>query len=609
MTVGELIDAYRVTNPTERRRDDDQLARWWDRQLGACPVEQLTTSLIRRHVRTLATRGRSEWTINFYLRFFRRVCAWGVRMAALPMDCCAPIPLGKDRSTVLRVLTDDEERRLCAALGQPYALWVRFAILTGLEQSEQFTLLWRSVQLDRGVLLVPQGTTGTMVEWSVPSEAVTILQVLRQAYPTSLWVFPNLRTPTRPANIHTFYTGRWASAIRRANIPWVAWKDLRSTCGVRLAQQRMPIKEIAAFLRQTDLRKAYRYRAWLTGVMPRRGHPNCPRVPVFTDLTGRELQALIDRAPTDPPLTLGEMCRLYAVHYLKQRPARRNFEGIYRHLFRQWAHRPLADLSRKEIRLWYMGLARTPGHANKALTFLQRVYNVALYQLEVYDGLNPAIKMTRYPSPRRERFLSLEEAQRFMAGLPHLPLKQGAYFLTLLLTGARLSELRVMRWTDVEWSTRLWKKPRTKTGSTQFVPLPVQAVDALARLPRTSDWVFPGVNGQPWSRPTVQKLWDKIRRQWKMTDVTIHDLRRSCASYLAISGENLPTIQRVLNHTSLAHTAIYARLNTKAVDRALQTQADRLCGLVQAPVVLPALTQEVSSTVARSCAVVQETRT
>lgn len=27
--------------------------------------------------------------------------------------------------------------------------------------------------------------------------------------------------------------------------------------------------------------------------------------------------------------------------------------------------------------------------------------------------------------------------------------------------------------------------------------------------------------------------------------------------------------------------AIYARLNTKAVDRALHTQADRLCGLVQ----------------------------
>jgi len=53
---------------------------------------------------------------------------------------------------------------------------------------------------------------------------------------------------------------------------------------------------------------------------------------------------------------------------------------------------------------------------------------------------------------------------------------------------------------------------------------------------------------------------------------------------------------------------IYARLNTNAIERTLETQADRLCSLVQGPVVLLALTQEVRSTVARSCAVVQETR-
>jgi hypothetical protein len=37
--------------------------------------------------------------------------------------------------------------------------------------------------------------------------------------------------------------------------------------------------------------------------------------------------------------------------------------------------------------------------------------------------------------------------------------------------------------------------------------------------------------------------------------------------------------------------AIYARLNTKAVDHALQAQADRMCNLVSGPVLLPALTQ------------------
>ena len=40
--------------------------------------------------------------------------------------------------------------------------------------------------------------------------------------------------------------------------------------------------------------------------------------------------------------------------------------------------------------------------------------------------------------------------------------------------------------------------------------------------------------------------------------------------------------------------AIYARLNTKAIDRALQAQGDWFCGLVQGPVVLAALTQSES---------------
>jgi site-specific recombinase XerD len=240
-----------------------------------------------------------------------------------------------------------------------------------------------------------------------------------------------------------------------------------------------------------------------------------------------------------------------------------------------------------------MGRAHTPAHANKALIFLRRVYNVALYQLEVYDGHNPAIKMPLYPSTPRERFLSSEELQRFMAALPHVPPKPGTYFLTLLLTGARRAEVQHIRWADVEWSTRLWKKPRTKNGSSQFTPLPVQVVEALKALPRTSQWVFPGDNGKPWSLGSIQKAWDKIRWPLNMHDVGIHDLRRTCASYLAIEGENLPIIQTVLNHKNLAHTATYARLNTKAVDRALQAQADRLCHLPGgtmthgAPVVAP----------------------
>ena len=115
-----------------------------------------------------------------------------------------------------------------------------------------------------------------------------------------------------------------------------------------------------------------------------------------------------------------------------------------------------------------------------------------------------------------------------------------------------------------------------------MTPLAIQAIDALRPLPKSSEWVFPGMDGKPWAKASITKQWGLFRHRLNLDDVTLHALRRTCASYLAIAGENLPTIQHVLNHRSLGPTAIYARLNTQAVDRALQRQANRFTELERA---------------------------
>ena len=591
MNVADLITAYQLKSSTiGRRLDDARHAAWWGDHLGTLTLSNLTTERIVQATEHLQHGGRAGSTVGMYLRFLRRVTAWGTSLTYLPADPCNGIPLPKEPPPPMRVLTPEEEAPLCQAVGLPYSLWVKFAIHTGLKQSEQFALRWWSVDLNRGLLRLPDERTGAMMEVSLSPEAVTILCALRREYPASPWVCPDPTDPTQPADPHNFYVSRWTRTIARLGFPPLAWKDLRHTCGVRLAQQGRSIEQIATALRQRELRQAYHYRAWQPGPIPKRPQPHHPRVPVFIDLTDDELHAFVARDTTTAPLTFGEACRLYASHGLQHRPSRVQFERIYQALYRRWVDRPLPELSRKEVRLWYMGLIRTPGHANKALSFLRRVYNWAI-SLDLYAGLNPAVGVDRYPAPPRERFLTPEELQRFMDGLPQLSPKPRAFFLTLLLTGARRSEVRGMRWTDVDWTTRLWKKSRTKTGTSHLVPLPVQVIEELMALPRRSEWIFPGDHGQPWSCASIQERWQLVRRRWNMKDVTLHDLRRTCASYLAMTGENLPTIQSVLNHRSLAHTSVYARLNTKVVDRALQAQADRLCRTRQGLAVLPALTQ------------------
>jgi transposase InsO family protein len=54
-----------------------------------------------------------------------------------------------------------------------------------------------------------------------------------------------------------------------------------------------------------------------------------------------------------------------------------------------------------------------------------------------------------------------------------------------------------------------------------------------------------GVNGAPWSE-NAHKIWSLVRSRWNMDDVRLHDLRRTCASYLAIQGENMQGLDRYL---------------------------------------------------------------
>lgn len=578
MLIRDVIQAYLASHVRGRGREDHRHAAWWCAQIGQEESPTLSTSLIVMKLDALAAYGRRPATVGFYLRFLRRVCAWGALMSYLPADPCAGMTLPKESPQPMRALTEDEERRLCGILGPPYSLWIKLAIETGLKQSEQFTLRWRDVDLKKATLFLPQSNGGAVTTLRVSPQAIAILEQLRQLHPPSLWVFPDLKNPFRAVNIHAFYVGRWVNAVHRANIPWCTWKDLRHTAGVRLAQQGLSATDITRALRHREARQAYHYRAWKPDAPAHHPRKRCPSPPVFDDSTTEELQQALLRDLSERPVTLGEVCRLYALHHLKRRPSRRQFDGIFRQFFVPWKERLLTSVSRKEVRAWYLGLSHIPSHANKALTFLRSVFNWAL-DLELIHCANPTLRIRRYPEPPRERYLKEEEAQRFLQGLSTLPPKQHAYLLLVLLTGARKSEARQMRWQDIDETARLWRKPRTKNGRPHLIPLPTQALETIQRLPRQGPWVFAGMTGGPWCAATVDKFWAVARRRWGLDDISIHDLRRSCGSFLASHGENLPTIQNVLGHNSLAPTSIYARLNTKAVDRALQAQADRLFSL------------------------------
>jgi integrase len=194
----------------------------------------------------------------------------------------------------------------------------------------------------------------------------------------------------------------------------------------------------------------------------------------------------------------------------------------------------------------------------------------------------PVVKVPRRAP--RERFLLPVEWARIRIALESQPAKVRAYFYLLALEGPRMSEARLMQWAHVDLSAGLWHKPRCKNGRSQMLPLSVAACGLLDLLPRDRRFVFhgdpnhTGTKDGPWSRTSVFFYWRRIRNAAGVPDVQIRDLRRTAASWMAIHGENIAVISKVLHHSSLQVTEVYARLDLEAVRSALTRHAARVIG-------------------------------
>lgn len=581
MTMHVLIEQYMASQTNGRRTDRLAfIAQWWITHWGSAPVETLTHAEIASMGHVIMRQGNRETTMTHYLRLLRQACVWGVMAGHLRHNPCAGFPLPTARPGRYRILTESEEERLALALGDPAKDWMRFALLTGLRPSEQFPMRWSDVDLLQGTIFLTHTATKTVVTLTLPPEAVRLLEQWRRSN-AGLWVFPNPYNWRQPMDFRTFTLRIWDPAVAASGLPRLTWKDLRHTCGSRLVQQGLPLSSIQHGLRLSDKKYARRYRATLDIASMRARPLDAPASPFLAPKTG-EILAVMERDRTLHPVTIGELAQLYATQCLGSRPSRPFFDRCYRQFWHTWADRPIASISRKMVMAWFMGLSKTPAHANHALTFLRRLYNWGA-QYELLDCPNPTERIPMYRRQSRERFLTLEESKRLLEGLVFAPPKLRVFVRLLLFTGCRSGEARTLRWTDLDGDARLWRKAQTKNGWGQVTPLPLQVIDALRALPKLNEWVFPGMAGNPWAKASITKQWGIFRHRLNLDDVTLHDLRRTAASYLAISGENLPTIQHVLNHRSLGPTAIYARLNTKAVDRALQRQADRFTALQEAP--------------------------
>ena len=251
-----------------------------------------------------------------------------------------------------------------------------------------------------------------------------------------------------------------------------------------------------------------------------------------------------------------------------------NRRTFYKELV-HWFDRPVHSLKKLEIIEWHASRRSAPAQANRALKILRAACNWAI-RLDLLTCADPTAGVRQFPSRSRERAVDPEEMPKLLWALETTTPRNRAFFSVCLFTGARSGEVRQMEWEHVNLERRKWVKPFTKNGRSHTVPLPTQVVEALSAMPKTGRYVFPGLTDAPVHPTTPRKAWEALRQVAGLPDVTIHDLRRTAATWLASQNANLTVIQHALNHTSLQPTAIYARLHTTALDKALQGMADQM---------------------------------
>ncbi len=270
--------------------------------------------------------------------------------------------------------------------------------------------------------------------------------------------------------------------------------------------------------------------------------------------------------------------------------------------------------------------------ANRTRAVLSKMFTLAeLWGLRA--GLaNPAHGQARAPETKKDRHLSDRELLALGAALRHLaPTPKGedrpaealpaedphplAALRLSLLTGMRKSEIigdkkreiPALPWSAVdldEGRIRLDYHKTAKKAGARIVPLCSAACELLDKLPKVlgNPYVIPGALKAE-SLVGLQSYWERVRDavpkvqekakvpkkdRVDLSDVTIHDLRRSFASLAVRMGYQELIISALLGHSAGSVTAGYARMGADPLRDVVEAIGTRMAALLDGTVDLEA---------------------
>lgn len=297
--------------------------------------------------------------------------------------------------------------------------------------------------------------------------------------------------------------------------------------------------------------------------------------------------------PGGTTILFKELARIYIDEFacIHKRTWKEDARRLKRYLVPTFGDFPITEISPQSVRQLHCKLsAATPRQADHVIGLLRLMYGKAMqwgYLPENYQA--PVRGVDWHKKNERDKFITEDQMPAVLAAISKLPrFSERAILVMYLLTGCRKNELVDLKWSEVDFKARVIRLSgtRNKSGEPVQKQLSDLSVSILEALPKDQTYVFPG-RYKNTRMLQVSSLWRKIRVEAGVPDIVLHDLRRTCGSWLAQSGASLHLIAQVLGQTTEHVTRVYSHFETRHIKQAVQGHSDKLKQYIDQAQLLP----------------------
>ncbi len=274
-------------------------------------------------------------------------------------------------------------------------------------------------------------------------------------------------------------------------------------------------------------------------------------------------------------ITFGQLFDIFMEKHSKiHKKSFKNDVSMYNcHLKAKFGNTKISEITSEKIRNFHLRLGeRAKPAANRVLDLVSSMFEQAR-QMDLFEGENPVKRVKKFEVSSRDRYLLPDEMPEFFKALANEPNEIARdYIFMSLFTGARKSNVLSMSWDEINLDAKqpYWRIPdvKSKSGDTMQIPLSETVLKLLKHRkkhnPKDCAFVFPGV-GKAGHLADPKKAWKRVLEKAGLSNLRLHDLRRTLGSWLGRSGASSYIISKALGHGSIRSTEPYTRLSIDPV--------------------------------------------